>query len=204
MMYEYEKPKCKFLNRLSTLLQLHPTPAAHLFSRLCGLHTVSAPQFPVSPSGLTKPRPQDSSAPRTAAPPGRLLPQDGSAPRTAPPLAPSPVRPLALQPRGQLSSASHRVVRASRGLTLYSPQNGPRFRSFTTPEDMASCLPELCQTPEWCFSKEKRASALLKRHRASDQNRGHRQSSDVAVVHQDDEQRSSQTSEVAWLMQKSL
>lgn len=80
MMYEYEKPKCKFLNRLSTLLQLHPTPAAHLFSRLCGLHTVSAPQFPVSPSGLTKPRPQDSSAPRTAPPPGRLRPQDGSAP----------------------------------------------------------------------------------------------------------------------------
>lgn len=75
MMYEYEKPKCKFLNRLSILLQFHPTPAARLFSRLCGLHMVSAPQFPVSPSGLTKPRPQDGSSPRTAPPPGRLRPE---------------------------------------------------------------------------------------------------------------------------------
>lgn len=143
-MYEYEKPKYKLLNRLLILFQLRPTPAAHLFSRLCGPHT----GLRSSVSGLTFRSDQ-------APPPGRLLP-----------LRPQLSDPLVLQPRGQLSSASHRALRGQSfpGLNpALTAQNGPRFRNFTTPEDTASCLTELCQTPEWCFSKEKRASATFEK-----------------------------------------
>ena len=79
------------------------------------------------------------------------------------------------------------------------------FTSFlSVPENTASCLPELCQTPEWCFSKAKRASAAFEKAQSFRSKQGHCQTSDVAVVHQDDERRSSQTSEVAWVSQKSL
>ena len=192
-MYEYEKPKYKLLNRPLILFQLHPTPAAHLSSRLYG-----SPHW----SPLLSSR---SHLPIWPSP----------APRTAPPLAPSRVRPLrpsAKRAAFPLQATESWAVRASWGLTLHSPPRmaqdsgalqclqafsvflrtlSPVCRSFVKPRNGAS-------------PKQSGLPLLLKRHRASDQNRGHCQTSDVAVVHQDDERRSLQTSEVAWVTQKSL
>ena len=90
-MYEYEKPKYKLLNRPLILFQLHPTPAAHLSSRLFGLHT----GLHSSVSGLTF---QSDQAP----PPGRLHP-----------LRPRASDPSTLQPRGQLSCCKPRSAERS-------------------------------------------------------------------------------------------
>ena len=192
-MYEYEKPKYKPLNR-----PLNPLPTPP--------HTCSSPVFPPLWSPHWSPLLSSRS---------RLPIWPSPAPRTAPPLAPSRVRPLrpsAKRAAFPLQATESWAVRASWGLTLQSPPRmaqdsgalqclqafsvflrtlSPVCRSFVKPRNGAS-------------PKQSGLPLLLKRHRASAQNRGHCQTSDVAVVHQDDERRSLQTSEVAWVTQKSL
>ena len=151
-MYEYEKPKYKPLNRPLNPLPTPPhTCSSPVFPPLWVSTLVSAPQFPVSPSNLTKPRPQDGPSPCALT-------------RQTPP-------PFSQE--GSFSAASHGELSGQSFLGLnptLTAQDGPRFRSFTmftsflsVPENTVSCLPELCQTPEWCFSKAKRASTAFEK-----------------------------------------
>ena len=135
-----------------------------------------------STSGGTKPRPQHGSSPRAL---------------------PRPT-PQALLPRGSLSCSGGGAMCGQSCLGLNPPPTAQASGAW----QRLRTLPRVCRSfvkPRNGVSQRQRGLPLLsKGDTATDHSNGHCQTSDVAVVHQDDGQRASQTSEVAWSAQKSL